>query len=528
MPVTVIFSGKTQKESENISNCQDAFAINEDKGCFAIADGASQSFYPNIWAEYLVDEFCNYNPDINENNWQSWLIPCQEDWLKQVKERVVKAQQDKSPVWVTNQNRLNFKQSATSTFIGLQFLENEVKITIVGDSCLFIFSGEKLLKTYPLKSSQEFDDRPEYFASYSKDNSFSPRFISIPLENNKSLDKIYFILATDALSEYIFQCLENNKNILESLLDITCQKDFENFVSSARNSQTLKMKNDDVTLVVLALMDKKINSYLLPSVNEIIRRKQEPLNSDNSPKNPILNEENSKENSSEIDTIIIIEEEEPRQKKNLITQLNDFILSLQLKFKNHINNNDSLNDPRKLKISNQRLKKQRLALSIVTLFLLVTSLFLISSEKNKNKILTAKIKNKNNELNKIKLDNNKIIKTQKIIPLKKGTTIYQDKNFSTILINSLDNAANVVVIEDEKNFIKFKVDLYTHQSTLNDCETCQSNQIEIIKNENIRLLPFISDVSLFGELNDNFSFKKVAFNEIPDWYKFEFEGYIKK
>jgi len=47
--INIFFAGKTSKENENNEDCQDAFQIKEN--CIAIADGASQSLYPKVWAE---------------------------------------------------------------------------------------------------------------------------------------------------------------------------------------------------------------------------------------------------------------------------------------------------------------------------------------------------------------------------------------------------------------------------------------------------------------------------------------------
>ncbi|MFM6438650.1 MAG: PP2C family serine/threonine-protein phosphatase, partial [Microcystis panniformis] len=150
--VILRFSDRTYKENENISGCQDNFSYNEAKNCFAIADGATQSFYSSIWSKLLVNYFCE-NPEIDQNNWQEWLNPIQEQWLGKVKAELEKAKSGDNNAWVEIQNRLNRFESATSTFIGLQFLENQAKVSIVGDSCLFIFQGDKLIKTYLLQKS---------------------------------------------------------------------------------------------------------------------------------------------------------------------------------------------------------------------------------------------------------------------------------------------------------------------------------------------------------------------------------------
>ena len=326
MSVILIFRGKTHKENENISDCQDYYQTSIKDNCFAIADGASQSFYPSIWAELLVNHFCKNpdifckNPDINgiydlyflaiikllndqnyqylrvfnyyfhtliyqrqinQKNWKDWLQPIQEKWLVEVKQRVIKAKSENSPVWVTNQNRFNSRESATSTFIGLQFIGDKVKFSIVGDSCLFMVEGDqssqkyKLIKTFLLEKSKDFNDFPGYFASYEKDNNFTPCDFKIPLKRwkkprgEKSQKNLFFILATDALSEYIFKCTENKNDIFKTLLNISSQETFEDFVASARNSDNMKMKNDDVTLLILFIPDRGIDQSSLQLRDEI-------------------------------------------------------------------------------------------------------------------------------------------------------------------------------------------------------------------------------------------------------------------
>lgn len=139
------FSFRTHKEKETMTSCQDDFSYNEAKNCFAIADGATQSFYSSIWSRLLVEHF-RKNPDIDKENWKEWLKPIQEKWLEEVTTKLELgiAKSDNSQTWIEIQNRLNCFESGTSTFIGLQFIENQAKISIVGDSCLFIFQGNQL------------------------------------------------------------------------------------------------------------------------------------------------------------------------------------------------------------------------------------------------------------------------------------------------------------------------------------------------------------------------------------------------
>jgi len=209
------FSHRTHKEMETISGCQDNFSCNEAKNCFAIADGATQSFYSSIWSKLLVDYFCE-NPQIDKNNWQEWLELIQQKWLEEVKAELEKAKSGNNFAWIEIYNGLERSKSAISTFIGLQFIENQAKISIVGDSCLFIFQGNQI-KTYLLKKSTDFNNQPEYFGSRSKNNDHEPKFLDIELKYKQHSDKLYFVLATDALAEYIFKYTEQQRKMMMSL-----------------------------------------------------------------------------------------------------------------------------------------------------------------------------------------------------------------------------------------------------------------------------------------------------------------------
>ena len=218
------FSDRTHKEMETISGCQDNFSYNEAKNCFAIADGATQSFYSSIWSKLLVDYFCE-NPQIDKNNWQEWLELIQQKWLEEVRAELEKAKSGNNFAWIEIYNGLERSKSATSTFIGLQFIENQAKISIVGDSCLFIFQGNQLIQTYLLKKSTNFNDRPGYFGSRSKNNDdYEPEFLDIELKYKQHSDKLYFVLATDALAEYIFKYTEQQRDILTTLLNINSEQ----------------------------------------------------------------------------------------------------------------------------------------------------------------------------------------------------------------------------------------------------------------------------------------------------------------
>lgn len=529
------FSDRTHKEMETISGCQDNFSYNEAKNCFAIADGATQSFYSSIWSKLLVDYFCE-NPQIDKNNWQEWLELIQQKWLEEVRAELEKAKSGNNFAWIEIYNGLERSKSATSTFIGLQFIENQAKISIVGDSCLFIFQGNQLIQTYLLKKSTNFNDRPGYFGSRSKNNDdYEPEFLDIELKYKQHSDKLYFVLATDALAEYIFKYTEQQRDILTTLLTINSEQEFENFVKSARHNGTIKMKNDDVTLMILEVSDGEIVS--LPTQTRKENQKDPPiiLPSSNENKQPFNEDQN---NSSSV-------EKEPEDNtadqklqdtsgfakisSNLQTLLK-FLPSLPMTHRNSrgvSSSSPQLREDKPPVIKGiDGIRNLLLVFIPLNIFLTILStatiLYFISQTANKiNSIKTEQSSNSNSSSQVTKYE-------PKYMNLEKGNKIYKDQTFQEIIIPALSDSSQVLILEEGDKWIKFQIDLYANQAILNQCSTCARDEIEIKPKTNLRTLASESERDVFGQLSEPSKFKKLEFDSLPNWSKFTFVGYVKK
>ncbi len=246
---------KTHKKGETKDDCQDDYAHNQDIGRYAIADGATLSFFPKEWARLLVDCFCDKKEiylSLEDENWEEWIEPIQQEWLEYVSKTV---QESKTYMLVDRLSRL---ESALSTFIGIEFNRDkeEWKALIIGDSCLF-HQSESEFRSYPLQKLEDFPHRPNSFASFPKEKPVgdTPEIIS-----GKASPGDIFILATDALSKWIIQHDEarNLNNILERLKKIENNGQFEQFVDQARNEE-VRLVNDDVTLMFISVEESELS-----------------------------------------------------------------------------------------------------------------------------------------------------------------------------------------------------------------------------------------------------------------------------
>lgn len=236
----------THKKAENSDDCQDAIKVNEEASRYAVADGATRSFFPKQWAELLVNHFCETsNLVLSRENWKEWLVPIQEEWYKRIEERVKKRNQ----FYLTNS--FNTREPAVSTFIGLEVDKTKLEwqAVIIGDSCLFHKSNAGF-ESYPIKKSEDFTSRPEVFASFAERNDYDPEFIDGEVKPGD-----IFILATDALAKWVVQHEEAHQieEAMDQLKRIETDEQFYSFVDLARDNENIRLVNDDVTLMLISI-----------------------------------------------------------------------------------------------------------------------------------------------------------------------------------------------------------------------------------------------------------------------------------
>ena len=271
----------THKKAESIDDCQDAIKVNEECSRYAVADGATLSFFSKQWAELLVEHFCEMpNLPLNAENWKQWLVPIQEKWYKQVEERV----KERDQFYLTNS--FNEREPAVSTLVGLEVekTKREWRAVVVGDSCLF-HKNSSGFRSYLIEKSADFTDRPEAFASFPEANPYAPEFIGGEIQSGD-----VFILATDALAKWILEHKEsgNLEAVLNQLGQIENSEQFNLLVDRARD-EDIRLVNDDVALMLISVaasevseIEKDEQELTSDDASEIseIRRDEQEIRSD--------------------------------------------------------------------------------------------------------------------------------------------------------------------------------------------------------------------------------------------------------
>ena len=228
---------------------------------FAVADGATESSFADLWAAGLVQGFIESAPDLarlSSSALELWMEPIQRRWREQIR-------WDKLPWYAEEKAR----QGAFAALVGLEFFEQPPRpasfwsrwfgarpderpraawrAMAVGDSCLFLIRGGRMLRSFPIETARGFSPRPLLLSSLAERNRDCVRKPEVAAGECEPAD--LFLLATDALSCWILRQCEAGQRPWERLCAVGSQEDFEGLVAQLRQAEG--MKNDDTTLMTL-------------------------------------------------------------------------------------------------------------------------------------------------------------------------------------------------------------------------------------------------------------------------------------
>lgn len=255
------------KGGEFFQDCADHYAFNRDAHHFAIADGVTKSFFPQLWSRILTERV------VASNNVATLPIgECCDCWLE-----TVLTQLSKSEIKWYTKNALTQKKPALSTLVSLS-LDEENSIwsaSAIGDSFLFFIpEGKEEDQTEWIRLSSKpepiiFDNFPDYLSSRGlhKGKAVS---ISHPIISGT------FYLVTDALAEWIINEGVTALNVINN--EWTDQEAFEAGVKRQRESGHLH--DDDSSILIIKVEDDGVvgfnyQSLAVTSLENLIKTERE-------------------------------------------------------------------------------------------------------------------------------------------------------------------------------------------------------------------------------------------------------------
>ena len=214
----------------------------------AVSDGASESAFAREWANVLTDTFVSKPPeigDLTKDSLYGWLAPAQEEWH-------VGVPWDRIP-W---HGETKARAGAFATLLGLTAGASpgnsqrlRWKAVAVGDSCLFLVRGGRLLLSFPLEDAAEFDNNPALVCS-NPDN-MGDLWKNVRQDSGECVAGDSFILASDALACWFLARNDAGEKPWETLLELD-SSGWSAWVEEQRRAGL--MRNDDTTLVIIRVV----------------------------------------------------------------------------------------------------------------------------------------------------------------------------------------------------------------------------------------------------------------------------------
>lgn len=248
MSVTVLQIHK--RASYEFKYIQDKYAISSDSKIFALADGTTQSFNSEIWAEVITNQFVK-SPS---------FVPIEIIHLFKQSIGQYKNSKFEFSVNPAKASLEKSKQSkgGTATFIGLRFLnDNKIELISCGDSNFFILSLNNNITAYPFSDLDSLDANNNFINT----EALLQEKIDDTFFNVKSFEYQYgekLILATDALSRLLIK----KPAILNELLQIENFEQLNIFCTNHWDNKELQ--EDDISAIILNIDNKSTKQIIIP------------------------------------------------------------------------------------------------------------------------------------------------------------------------------------------------------------------------------------------------------------------------
>lgn len=232
------------KEGNEESDYEDAWSYKErpEGPRVAIADGATESSFSQLWARLLVQSYTR-SPRPHGTEFFKKLEAPRRVWHRHVK--------TKDLPWYAKEKA---GLGAFAAFIGVKVdtTESSWEAIAVGDCCLFHLDlsrhGMRLLQAFPLTQSADFGMSPFLLGTSRERSEEVEPHIRLSSGFLRPGDSLF--LASDALAAWMLMREEIGKSIWEMMGSINSQSKFGAFVRLARKRG---LHNDDTTLVKVTL-----------------------------------------------------------------------------------------------------------------------------------------------------------------------------------------------------------------------------------------------------------------------------------
>lgn len=240
MRIAAMFRATISKDLQIEGSNEDTYCLRlkEERPRAAVFDGASESFAARRWARYLADEW-------GKTPTRDW------SWVERAQERYTRNISTLELSWA---QEAAMQRGSYSTIAYVQFEEDWLFFSAVGDSNIFLLSNDEIRFSYPYVQESQFTSAPNALSSNPIDLRRNRENLLSGLDRirYKSLEISHVILATDAVSAWLLNEDDEIRSARRnSLLSCSNLDEFKSLVELERANHSMKI--DDSTVVVLEI-----------------------------------------------------------------------------------------------------------------------------------------------------------------------------------------------------------------------------------------------------------------------------------
>jgi len=241
-PRLTVASFSVPKAGNEATENEDAWAVHrltEDCYRIAVADGATESSFSQLWAALLVETFTQ-SATLDADELLASLEVPRAVWQEFVGKRPLP--------WYAQEKA---KMGAFAALLGLT-VDVELKrwhALAVGDCNLFQLDGVRFIEAFPLTRSSEFGMSPFLLGTNAASDTEVGGLVVASTGTVRPGDTL--LLASDALSAWMLLKAEQGRSVWQTMLEVD-EHGFGELVASARADG---LHNDDTTLVRVTFGD---------------------------------------------------------------------------------------------------------------------------------------------------------------------------------------------------------------------------------------------------------------------------------
>lgn len=249
------------KDVDEPAQCQDAFALDAERGTASVADGVSSAIFSGPWANILVQSMVQSPRVVDDQEaFRDWLDEQRSLWRGGIDMGRLTWYQRPKMIDGAMSTLLWSELIPTQTAEDGHATDYHLRALAIGDTCLFHLRGEECLKHFPMEKSGDFGLNPAVIGSVDRQ---TDHMLEFNLYEAECPPGDWLVLATDALALWAMTRGESGEPVdWRSYWEMPDDQWRQEIISLREANQ---MRYDDTTLVLLRVIEERPAPVIEPA-----------------------------------------------------------------------------------------------------------------------------------------------------------------------------------------------------------------------------------------------------------------------